>query len=243
MTVRVQHNAVHIPFLHSRNSLGFMDRPTNSLLTRRGAITTLGATLSTLVLGGSAGAAAPKKRATTTKKKRRTTPTTTPKTSSGSGVFQSSMELVVTWTYTAVESRGRIHNPYVGVWIEDADGVPVRIVHFEFQLDRGHKWLKDMKRWYRVDEIMVALGQQSSADTTTQATRVPGTYAVAWDGKNADGDFVAHGTYTVFVEAAREKGPYQYVKTAITIGDTPVTKQGEPTGDLTTVKLELRAKA
>jgi hypothetical protein len=169
-------------------------------------------------------------------------PTTVKATGDSPGTFSSAQELIVTWTYTAVDGGGRIHNPYVAVWVEDADGIPIRIVHFEYQLERGRKWLKDMKRWYRVDEIMVALGKQSTADTTTQPTRLPGTYSVAWDGKNADGDLVPHGTYTVFVEAAREKGPYQYVKTAITLGGTPVSKKGEPTGDLTAIAIELKAK-
>jgi hypothetical protein len=199
-----------------------------------------------LVVGTPSHAATTKKKRkpTTTKKRAATVATTTKPPAPASGAsFSPTQELVVTWTYTVVEAGGRIHNPYVGVWVEDADGVPVRIVHFEYQLDRGRRWLKDMKRWSRVDEIMVALGKQSSADTTTQATRAPGTYAVAWDGKNADGDYVAHGTYTVFVEAAREKGPYQYVKTAVTIGSEPFSKKGEPEGDLTAIKIDLKSKA
>jgi hypothetical protein len=231
--------------------------PKNSLLTRRGFTTKVFAAASTLLgsttiftATGAQGASTTKRRRKATTTKRRTTKANVAKTSSpttvksgdATGTFAATQELIVTWTYTAVDGGGRIHNPYVAVWVEDADGVPVRIVHFEYQLERGRKWLKDMKRWYRVDEIMVALGKPSTADTTTQATRLPGTYSVAWDGRNADGDLVPYGTYTVFVEAAREKGPYQYVKTAITLGAVPVSKKGEPTGDLTSIDIELKTK-
>jgi hypothetical protein len=193
--------------------------------------------------GGTADAASRKKKATTTKKKVATaTPTTKPVAAVASGpAFSDTQEMLVTWTYTAT-GGGRIHNPYVAVWVEDGAGAPVAIVHLEFQLNRGDKWLKDIKRWSRADEALVALGATSSSETTTQGTRLPGTYSTVWNGKNAQGAPVPHGTYTVWVEAAREKGPYQYAKDNIVIGEAPTKTVFKPVDELTAVSVELRTK-
>jgi hypothetical protein len=221
------------------------DVPTNSLISRRKAFGGSAALLALLVGDRtSAGAITKNKRkATTTAKKAATKPTTTSAAKAVAGAFNPSLELVVTWTYEVTDSGRRLHNPYVGVWVEDSAGVPVRIVHFEYQQGKGRKWLKDMKRWSKADAELVAKGQQSTADTMTNATRSPGTYSVAWDGKDADGKLVPLGTYSVFVEAAREKGPYQFVKTDLTVGNKPLSKDGVGEGDLTAVKLQLKARA
>ncbi len=226
--------------------------PTNSLISRRrilggSAVAGLAVLVGGLSRNGQAQAVT--KRTTTKKKKttvKKTAVTSKPATTvasapSAAGSFPSDQEMAITWTYAA-SGGGRIHNPYVAVWVEDADGVPVRIVHFEYQLGKGTRWINEMKRWARADEVFVALGKQSSADTTTSSTRVPGTYTVAWDGKNADGDYVKNGTYSVYVEAAREKGPYQFVKTDIVLTGAAVTKKGTPTGELTAIALAVQAK-
>ena len=41
---------------------------------------------------------------------------------------------------------------------------------------------------------------------------------MAWDGTDVDGKRAATGTYTVFVEAAREHGPHSLMSTPITLG-------------------------
>ncbi len=226
--------------------------PANSLISRRrilGGSAVAGLAVLVGGLGRNGAAQAATKKRTTTKKKttvKKASVTTKPATTvatapSPAGVFSSAQEMAITWTYTAA-GGGRIHNPYVAVWVEDADGVPVRIVHFEYQLGKGTRWINEMKRWARADEVFVALGKQSTADTTTSSTRVPGTYSVAWDGKNADGDYVKNGTYSVYVEAAREKGPYQFVKTDIVLTGDAVSKKGTPVGELTAVSLAVKNK-
>jgi hypothetical protein len=227
--------------------------PTNSLISRRrllrsSALGGIGLLFSGAISATTADAATskPKKRRpTTTKRKLGSAATTTvakTQRTDAAGFFSSKHELKVTWTIAPSEG-GRYHNPYVGVWVEDSAGTPVRIVHFEYQQGKGRKWLKDMKRWSQADETLVARGKESTADTSTQATRQPGTYSVAWDGLDADGKPVPFGTYDLFVEAAREKGPYQFVKTAITISEAPFSKSGTPDGDIAMVKIELRTKA
>jgi hypothetical protein len=242
---------VHERFLpglhHRRLTFAAMKRagvPVNSLISRRKALGGGAAAILALLAGDRVGAGAvTKKKATTTRKKTASKATTTIAAKAVDGAFDPSLELVVTWTYEVTDGGRRIHNPYVGVWVEDSAGVPVRIVHFEYQQGKGRKWLKDMKRWSKADAELVAKGHQSTADTMTNATRSPGTYSVAWDGKDATGKLVPLGTYSLFVEAAREKGPYQFVKTDLTIGTKPVAKDGVPEGDLTAVKLELKVRA
>lgn len=216
--------------------------PPNSLITRRRLLN--GSLLAGLglILGGRDLASAATKRTTTKKKKLSTSTTTTAtKPAAAAGAFPESHEVAISWTYTASGGR-RIHNPYVAVWVEDSAGTPVRIVHFEYQLGKGRKWIDDMRRWARVDEALVALGKQSSADTTTSATRVPGSYSVVWDGKDANGQFVPLGTYAIYVEAAREKGPYQFVKTMVNLTGSAATTKGTPEGDLTAVSIAEKAK-
>jgi hypothetical protein len=172
----------HPPDTSHRNHI-----PTNSLISRRrvlggSAVAGLAVLVGGLGRGGLGGVADAATKRTTTKKKTVKKATTTKpantvaKAASVAGVFSADQEVVVTWTYSAT-GGGRVHNPYVAVWVEDADGVPVRIVHFEYQLGKGRRWIDEMKRWARVDEVFVALGKQSTADTTTSSTRVPGTYA------------------------------------------------------------------
>ncbi len=246
----MQSNDFNPPFSDDNVPVNSFTVPAHSLISRRrvlggGALAGLA-----ILVGGAGGASAvTKKRTTTTKKKTTTRPVTTKAVTattaatavSPAGTFASTQEVAVTWTYKPT-GGGRIHNPYVAVWVEDSDGVPVRIVHFEYQIGKGRRWINEMKRWARVDEVFVALGKESSADTTTSATRVPGTYSVAWDGKNADGDYVKNGKYSVYVEAAREKGPYQFVKTDVTLDGSAVKVTGTPSGELTAVSVALKAK-
>lgn len=54
---------------------------------------------------------------------------------------------------------------------------------------------------------------------------------MAWDGTDLDGSPVAQGDYIVYVEAAREHGPYSITSTAIAITDAafsaPLADEGE----------------
>src|SRR5262249_21105599 len=59
------------------------------------------------------------------------------------------MELVV--TFEVAQTRGR--RPYVAVWIEDKDKVPVRTLALWYQKER---WLPDLRSWYRGDRARAA---------------------------------------------------------------------------------------
>ena len=54
--------------------------------------------------------------------------------------------------------------------------------------------------------------QQDLIGTISKPTRNPGSYKVAWDGTDDNGNLIKAGKYTLFLEAAREHGTYQLTK-------------------------------
>lgn len=126
------------------------------------------------------------------------------------------MSLDVAFT-VATKATGRVKRPYVAVWIEDEAGSTVRNLTVWVQQSRMNpRWLSELRRWYR--------GNADLLTTVSSATRNPGTYAVAWDGKTDKGALAAQGTYYVCVEAAREHGPYSLVREKITVGTAAFKK-------------------
>jgi hypothetical protein len=59
------------------------------------------------------------------------------------------------------------------------------------------------------------------AATLARATRPPGRYQVAWDGRDDSGNPLPRGTYTVFLEANREHGTYAKQSGRIVCGAEP----------------------
>ncbi len=106
----------------------------------------------------------------------------------------------------------RIHRPFVAVWVVDENNKPVR--HIAIWYNKP-KWLNDMRSWYATYNDEFAAGSQSISSTTS-ATRGPGKYTLKWDGKDDKGNLVKKGTYTVYIEAAREHGTYQLMKQEFT---------------------------
>lgn len=119
-----------------------------------------------------------------------------------------------------------MRNPYVAVWIEDAAGKLVKTLALWHEQRGGQdRWLSEMKAFF-------ALGA-GDADTVSSVTRQPGSYSVQWDGAAADGSRATAGTYQVFVEAAREHGPYELVQQQVTLGSKAASFELQPSGELT----------
>ena len=55
----------------------------------------------------------------------------------------------------------------------------------------------------------------------TRATRAPGKYTIAWDGKDNAGKALPQGTYTIRVEVHREHGKHLYQTGKIVCGADP----------------------
>jgi thiamine biosynthesis lipoprotein ApbE len=110
----------------------------------------------------------------------------------------------------------RFHRPYVAVWVEDADHVPVRTIALWFGKMR---YLDELRSWYH--------GEQRSGNgdniirTISSATRSPGRYTLKWDGKDDKGNVVKGGKYTICIEAAREHGTYQIIRQEMDFNGKP----------------------
>ncbi|MFB9993069.1 DUF2271 domain-containing protein [Deinococcus oregonensis] len=137
------------------------------------------------------------------------TPTTSKKWAAG-------MALNVAFT-VATQATGRVKRPYVAVWIEDTQGNPVRTLTVWTQQSRMNpRWLGELRRWYRESGALVS--------TVSSATRNPGSYAVAWDGKTDKGALAAQGEYYVCIETAREHGPYSLIREKVTVAGSAFKK-------------------
>ncbi len=114
----------------------------------------------------------------------------------------------------------RANRPYVAVWVEDADRVPVRTLAVWY-LPREGKFLPDLKSWYRSDRERSRTQGTEILESISSATRAPGKYTLIWDGKDNAGRPVRAGTYTVYIEAAREHGTYQLIHQAMDFSGVP----------------------
>ena len=125
---------------------------------------------------------------------------------------------------------GPVRNPFIAVWIEDASGHLLKTVSLWY-LNRESKYLQDLTRWYTATSTSSTAGSKAVIDTVSGPTRAAGAYSVAWDGTDASGARVAQGQYFVCIEAAREHGPYELVRQAVTFGTkafkTDLTANGE----------------
>lgn len=104
----------------------------------------------------------------------------------------------ITVELPAIETS-QYHRPYVAVWVEDAQQQPVRLIALWVQKP---DWLKDLRRFWR----KIGRSNTPLVDGVSGATRKPGNYELQWDGKDDAGQQLAAGSYTLFIEAAREQG-------------------------------------
>lgn len=131
----------------------------------------------------------------------------------------------------ATKATGRVKRPYVAVWIEDSSGKTVRTLTVWVQQNRMNpRWLAEgLRRWVRENSALVS--------TVSSATRNPGTYAVAWDGKTDKNKLAAQGDYYVCVESGREHGPYSLVRQKVTIGSAGFKKSLGSNNDIEAVNV------
>lgn len=131
------------------------------------------------------------------------------------GTFPAGGELVVDFTYAAASS-GRIDNPYLAVWVEDGDGRLVQTINLWYEQGEGERWLNELQQWYAAS---------GGTTATSGATRVAGSYSVAWDGTGLDGQLVAAGDYVLYVESACEHGPHSITSAPLEISGRSMSVQ------------------
>lgn len=144
--------------------------------------------------------------------------------------------LSIDFTFAA-SGGGRVRNPYVAVWIEDASGAMVQTVALWFEQGKGMRWLPDLRRWYQ----NAGAALDSTIATVSSATRSPGGYSVAWDGTDLAGRPVAAGGYFICIEAAREHGPYELIREPFALGEGPFRTDLPGNGELTNASITLQA--
>lgn len=111
------------------------------------------------------------------------------------------------------DNARRYRRPYVAVWVEDKDGFPVKTLSLFLMKDNpGPRWHRDLRRWYKGDQLRSLIDETSLIETVSKPTRNPGKYKVEWDGRDNDGKLLKTGEYTLMFEAAREHGTYQLIK-------------------------------
>jgi thiamine biosynthesis lipoprotein len=155
--------------------------------------------------------------------------------------WNSDFELAINFDIALIEGM-RVRRPFVAVWIEDADGKPVRNINVWYNKDR---WLPDLKDWYRhYGEAFKAPDGKLKASVSS-ATRSPGKYSLKWDGKDDEGADTNPGKYTVVIEAAREHGTYQIMKQQIEIKKKPATQSINLVGnvEISAASIELRKRS
>ena len=158
-----------------------------------------------------------------------TTPTTaTPPATAALASDTVAAPMSIQFSFTA-SGGGRVRNPYVAVWLEDASGAMVRTVALWFENGKGTRWLPDLRRWYQ----SAGTTMDQTIAGVSSATRAPGSYSVVWDGTTDSGAPVPAGSYFICIEAAREHGPYELIREAITLGSGPISMSLPDNGELT----------
>jgi thiamine biosynthesis lipoprotein len=125
-------------------------------------------------------------------------------------------ELIVTVELAQIQAQGggRVERPYLAIWIEDKDKIPVRTLTVLYRPNEA-RFLADLRAWYRADRLRALTDGTEIIGSVSSATRSPGRYTFKWDMKDQQGQLVKPGTYTVLIEAAREHGTYQILRQAM----------------------------
>ena len=97
-------------------------------------------------------------------------------------------------------------------------------------------------RWRaQLNDLYRLVSDQADDTTMSGATRVAGSYTVAWDGTDLSGSPVPQGDYVVYIEAAREHGPYSITSAPIVIADTSFSTDLDDDGEIAGASVELTA--
>jgi thiamine biosynthesis lipoprotein ApbE len=140
-----------------------------------------------------------------------------PGSAAGDATWAERFELALEFELVRGSGRG-YRRPYVAAWIEDESGAAVRTLCLWIE---QRQWLRDLRRWTKLDRTRVAAGGAAIVDAISRATRAPGKYELLWDGKDDQGSALPGGTYHVCLEVVREHGSYQILRKSFTTAGAP----------------------
>jgi thiamine biosynthesis lipoprotein len=152
--------------------------------------------------------------------------------------WDTNYELLINLELAQIEGF-RVHRPYVAVWVVDKNKKPVRNIALWYNKTR---YLDDMHAWYNT-YYQTFMDANSNVSSTTSATRSPGKYTLKWDGKDDKGDLVPAGSYTIYIEAAREHGTYQLIDQEMDFTGKPKQISLPANTELSAASLDYRKKA
>lgn len=143
----------------------------------------------------------------------------------------------------AAQQGGRYRRPYVAVWVEDANGKPVRTISLWLNsTGKGPRYIKELRRWFQVDRNVKTAKGSDLVAAVSGATRLPGQYSVSWNGRDDSGTVVEQGTYRLMIEAAREHGSYQIMQKELTLTTQPVAADIPGNEEIARAHVEYRHK-
>lgn len=162
---------------------------------------------------------------------------------SESPVKQTPFDLQIEFEIAKSAGGGRYRRPYVAVWVEDADGFPVKTLSLFLMADNpGPRWHRDLRRWYSSDQVRQLVDDAKLIGTISKPTRNPGVYKVAWDGRDDKGDLLQPGKYTLYIEAAREHGTYQLIRHPFELGGANFSEQLKGNTEISAASIKYSGK-
>ena len=143
----------------------------------------------------------------------------------------------------AQQEAGRYQRPYVAVWVEDAAGKPVRTLSVWLNTTgRGPRYFRELRKWFSAERDGQAAGGPDLVATVSSATRNPGQYTVAWNGRDDRGNVVEQGIYRLVIEASREHGTYQLMQQELTLAAKPVAADLPGNEEIGRARVEYRRR-
>ncbi|MFM7163395.1 MAG: DUF2271 domain-containing protein, partial [Planctomycetaceae bacterium] len=153
-------------------------------------------------------------------------------------------ELEIKLEIANVDGGRRYRRPYVAVWVEDSAGYPVRTLALWVQkTGKGPRWIPDLKRWHKTDEIRQFDDERDLVATLSEPTRKPGEYSLVWDGTDHRGELVAAGDYVISIESAREHGTYQLIREKLKLGGEPVRAKLKGNNEIKAASVDYHRRA
>jgi len=134
--------------------------------------------------------------------------------------------------------QGGARRPFVAIWVENKDKTPVRTLTVWYNKPR---WLHDLRAWYNANYSKFNTENQT-INSVASATRSAGKYAIKWDGKSDDGEFVKNGSYIVNIEVAREHGSYQLITQEIKVNNKASKIELASNTEVASASLEIKKK-